>query len=241
MLNRLDALFRNRSPVALAGAASAIWLTVDITSGNQYSYDVIRYWNAGVRLGFFIVTSSLLASLREHLRIEEGLARRDSLTGVLNSRAFGEASQSLFDLARRHQRPLALGYVDFDNFKLVNDSLGHAEGDRVLQSLARAMSERLRQTDLIGRLGGDEFAILLPDTDADGAATLFATMRTSAAAEIEKNRWPVSLSVGVVTFRAGPPPFEEALQLADALMYSVKSEGKNGLAMRPDGGDVPFA
>jgi len=230
-----------RAGLLLCFASVAIWFTVDTTSGHVYSVPAVRFWNAGVRLGFFVVTSSLLASLHTHLRAEERLARFDGLTGMLNGRAFRESCAGLIELAARHRRPLALGYVDLDDFKVVNDKLGHAEGDRVLQGVAQEIVSRLRETDVVGRLGGDEFAILLPATDGEGAETLFAGVRARLAERIAREGWPVGLSVGVVAFEGEIPTLHEALHEADALMYEVKRGGKNRVAVRHQSGEIRVA
>lgn len=93
------------------------------------------------------------------------MAREDFLTGVLNSRAFYEMAQVEMARAARQDSPLSLAYIDLDDFKEVNDTLGHSTGDRVLQAVAATIMEDIRLTDAVARLGGDEFAILLSGSD----------------------------------------------------------------------------
>ena len=100
--------------------------------------------------------TQLLSTLRASLLEQERLARTDARTGVYGRRAFEERLEYELVRARRRQSPLTLAYLDLDNFKLVNDTFGHAEGDRVLQTTALALSKAIRQTDTAARLGGDE-------------------------------------------------------------------------------------
>ena len=96
-------------------------------------------------------------------------SRSDPLTGVANSRVFLELLKREIARARRYKRPLTLAYLDLDNFKSVNDILGHAMGDKVLQTVVSTVNANIRVTDVVGRLGGDEFVLLLPETDMQGA------------------------------------------------------------------------
>jgi predicted signal transduction protein with EAL and GGDEF domain len=109
-------------------------------------------------------------SVRKNLeqRLTE-LSRRDSLTGAANRRYFLERAEEEFTRARRYDKPLSMILFDIDNFKQINDCLGHAAGDRVLRDLSTAISGELRGMDLLGRLGGDEFAVLVPETGLKGA------------------------------------------------------------------------
>ncbi len=213
--------------LVLCVVSSLAWLAADLGDGMHYSSQLIPYWNALVRLGFFVLTCSLLSSVRNLMAREEKLARTDPLTGLLNGRAFREKAGILFGLARRHQRPLALAYIDLDNFKTVNDTRGHNEGDQALTAVAAALKSGLRKTDLAARLGGDEFAVMLPETDAEGARVLFKKVREELAGAVRAGGWPIGYSIGVVTFSKAAVHFEEALKEADRLMYRVKKEGKN--------------
>src|SRR2546428_3829832 len=94
------------------------------------------------------------------------LVIQDQLTNVLNARAFSDRLSQELDRNRRYPRPLALLYMDLDDFKVINDTHGHQTGDAVLRLVADAMRSSGRQADAVGRLGGDEFAALMPETDA---------------------------------------------------------------------------
>lgn len=209
--------------------AAGAWLLVDFTSSHVYSNHLIPVWNTTVRLSFFLITASLLVELKKRLVIEKNMAKVDGLTGLLNARAFKEASSRLLDLSIRHNHPVTLGYVDVDNFKGVNDLLGHSEGDRVLKEVAGTLDRFVRTTDVTGRLGGDEFAVFLPETDLAGAQILFRRMHQELTGVALKGNWPIGFSVGVAVFPLAPGCIDEALKRADDLMYRVKKSGKNNL------------
>ncbi len=205
------------------------WLAADFTAGHQYSNSAIPIWNAGVRLGFFVIILFLLDRLRRSLDLQELLAQQDPLTGIMNARTFMRTCGLIIDLAARYGGSMALGYLDLDDFKRVNDSLGHSAGDQVLKAVATSLVKRLRASDFCGRLGGDEFAILLPETDLAGAHTFFTGLRENLVNLAVLNRWPVGFSIGVAVFPSISASPDDAIHFADGLMYKVKNSGKNGI------------
>jgi diguanylate cyclase (GGDEF)-like protein len=205
-----------------------LWFINDFTSRNYINL-IAPYWNALARLGFFIVTVTLLNQLTVHLRIVRKLSRTDSLTGLLNVRGFTEQAEKLFGVAARHKRSVVLAYIDLDNFKIVNDQFGHSEGDKVLQVIGNELLNSLRATDVAGRMGGDEFAILLPETDEAGAVSMFNTLVAHLLEEMNKHNWPISFSIGVVCFDSPPSNLDQSIRIADSLMYRVKSSGKDNI------------
>jgi diguanylate cyclase (GGDEF)-like protein len=215
--------------IFLCIVSAAVWFIVDRTSGHHYSRAFIPYWNAGVRFIFFILTTELLTTLKDQLEKEQIMARLDGLTGAMNGRAFREDAQTILRIASRYGRPTVIGYIDIDNFKTVNDTLGHTEGDHVLRSVAAILLKSVRGADLIGRMGGDEFAILLPETEYSGATAMFDSLREELLKEAGKKGWPIGFSIGVAVFQIAPPSVDEAIKLADALMYRVKKGGKNNI------------
>lgn len=213
----------------MALAAAIVWLLVDHTSGRSYSHPAIAFWNALVRLSFFALTVYLMSIIRKLLETQTELAQMDSLTGLHNARSFGQESVSVFDISRRHGHSTALGYIDIDGFKGVNDSFGHSAGDEILKAVGCALTKRLRVSDLGARLGGDEFAILLPETSMLGARSFFKDLHKALVNLAESNNWPIGFSVGVAVFPVPPLNSDEAIRLADDLMYKVKRSERNSV------------
>jgi len=216
--------------VAIAVLSCIAWYAADFYSGNQYSYSLIPFWNALVRLGFFLIAGLLLSALRATLLHQRHLASTDSLTGLYGRRAFEERLQHDLALARRRKSPVTVAYLDLDGFKSVNDTQGHAAGDRVLETTGRILRNSVRQADTAARLGGDEFALVLPDTDASGAKQAISNVARALREGLEEDRSGVTCSIGVVTFLDAALPAAEVVAAADALMYDVKRKGKGTLA-----------
>jgi diguanylate cyclase (GGDEF)-like protein len=122
-----------------------------------------------------------------------------------------------------------MAYIDIDNFKSINDTLGHGIGDTVLNEIVRQTQMTLRDTDVIARLGGDEFALLLPETDQAGAQIVIQKIQQNLMAVMQANQWPVTFSIGLATFLSSPGTAEDALKMVDGLMYDVKKTSKNGI------------
>lgn len=207
--------------------SAVCWFLADYLTGSRFSSPFIAYWNTLVRLGFYLITARLLVSVNRHLQHEQNLARTDDLTGLMNFRAFTENAEMLFELAKRAGRPLALGYLDIDNFKAVNDTFGHQTGDRVLQFFASLLKDSTRRTDLVARLGGDEFAVLLPETDMTGAKNAFDKFREIAVKDSVKSPSPFTFSAGIAVFFEHSFTLDEALKKADELLYRAKKGGRN--------------
>ena len=137
--------------------------------------------------------------------------------------------QSEIDRLQRYQHPLTLAYIDLDNFKTVNDQLGHVTGDQVLRAVVSSVKKNIRRTDIVARLGGDEFALLLPETNQESARVVLSKVQDGLLEEMRINNWPVTVSIGVLTCRVAPPSTDALVSMADELMYSVKHDGKNGI------------
>jgi diguanylate cyclase (GGDEF)-like protein/PAS domain S-box-containing protein len=165
--------------------------------------------------------------VRMALEQEKDASRCDFMTGLTNRRAFYEMGEFEAKRAKRYQRPMTLLYIDVDNFKAVNDTQGHQAGDELLIQVGKTIKNGVRQTDISARLGGDEFAILLPETDAAGGAVVSSKIHKSLTAEMEKNGWPVTFSLGCVTSNATHLDFDDLVKESDSLMYKSKKSGKN--------------
>ncbi|HET6631768.1 MAG TPA: GGDEF domain-containing protein [Rhodanobacteraceae bacterium] len=180
----------------------------------------------------FISRSSVEALYHEEVY---QLATHDPLTELCNRRHFNELLEKEIARARRHGRPLALCMIDVDHFKRVNDRFGHAEGDRVLQTIASCMREHTRIEDIVARVGGEEFSVLFPETD-EGAALNFAER---LRAGVERREFVlggrpehVTVSVGVATVSNTCDTPGLLLQAADAALYEAKEGGRNQVRVR---------
>ncbi|MCJ7526189.1 MAG: GGDEF domain-containing protein [Candidatus Aminicenantes bacterium] len=203
------------------------WFAADAASGHLYSSAFIYSWNTIMRLGFFLIISMLLATLKKELQLQRELAHQDFLTGTANPRYFYDIVQMEIHRARRHGRPCSAAYIDLDNFKAVNDRLGHQVGDNVLCVVADCLKANVRVIDTVARLGGDEFVLFLPETEQEGARTVLTKIRCCLTGAMEQNDWQVGFSIGVLTFLSMPSTVDEMIRLVDGLMYAVKQSGKN--------------
>jgi diguanylate cyclase (GGDEF)-like protein len=154
------------------------------------------------------------------------LADNDSLTGVLNRRAWSEAAQAL--LGESASRPIALLFLDLDRFKLLNDQQGHRAGDRALLEVAKALREELRPADLLGRYGGEEFIAMLDGVVQEQAMQVATRLcRRVHRLEIPVNdKFMLSVSIGVA-MRTFSDTLETLIERADQAMYQAKVNGRN--------------
>lgn len=217
----------NRGTTVASALSVLAWVGSNVLAGLQFSSTAIWLANALLHGSAFVLVGFLIARLQTVVQQQRELGRTDSLTGLRNSRAFYEEAPPLLALCARHSRPVTLAYVDLDNFKLVNDQLGHRAGDEMLRRVADKLRESLRPSDLCARLGGDEFAILLPELDAGTATTMLERLRTGVAAAAHAPDRAVSVSIGARTFTEGPFDLERMVHQADRLMYEAKSQGRN--------------
>ena len=220
---------RRASAIFLPFLAAGIWLAADLFSGTRTAGTWIPFWNAAIRLGMFLIISLMISRLRSAHANEQELSRTDALTGVYNSRYFEELVDAEILRSTRFSEPFSFVYFDLDNFKSVNDTLGHGEGDALLRTVTATVRAHVRGTDVMARLGGDEFAILFPRTDSVQCRTILDKVVSIISKEVA-SRWPVTLSAGALTFRKPPAGWDDVVKAADALMYQAKRAGKDRVA-----------
>ena len=186
----------------------------------------------GLSLAALLGALVLVWSRSERMRELQRQASHDPLTGLKNKRRFEEDLRT--ELARSHRdgREGALLMLDLDNFKRVNDTLGHPAGDRVISEIAGVLRGRMRETDVVARLGGDEFAVVLPRCTVAEARNVSEAIATSIREHIgrEPGVPPITASVGFAMF--GPDAglsFESVLGEADTAMYAAKESGRDSV------------
>jgi len=172
----------------------------------------------------------LVTNFRSVHQVEITAADTDNLTGVHSARSFYAELANEILRSKRYSHVFSLAYIDVDNFKKINDSLGHAEGDKLLIEVAHVLRESLRATDVVARLGGDEYVCLLPETKQEEAMAAFVKASVLLKKRMKKHKWVVSFSIGVVSFEKMPDDIKEAIDIADRLMYSVKNNKKGNIA-----------
>ncbi|WP_162846062.1 diguanylate cyclase [Seongchinamella sediminis] len=169
------------------------------------------------------------AELSEANRQLAEAARVDHLTGLLNRRGFTEEAEAEIRRMFRSGKGFALVLADVDHFKQFNDQYGHVCGDRVLKRMAVILEERTRDVDRVARWGGEEFIMLLPETDAEGAAVLAEKLRDAVASNLfafEELRLSITMTFGVAAFRKGES-LDSCIARADTALYHGKEGGRN--------------
>lgn len=175
--------------------------------------------------------SELRMSLRARNEALHTLATQDMLTHLPNRRYLLQRLSAEIARTRRQQQPrsVTVCLIDLDDFKRINDNLGHAVGDTVLEAVAACMQAALRESDCVGRFGGEEFLVILPDTDLGGGLSMAERIRealTDARVEALPNHWQVTATFGVAEIRPGER-LEETLARADAALYDGKRAGRD--------------
>ena len=170
--------------------------------------------------------------LEQAVKSEQQLAHTDELTGVNNHRFLMELATRVFDVATRYQHPLSVMMFDIDRFKEVNDTLGHAVGDRILEQVVSVAGAGLRAADIIGRYGGDEFVIVLPMTTAQQAFPVAERIRAAVAAiRTPPPHVDIAVTISIGIAEMVHPPQEDTvahvINRADEAMYSAKQAGRN--------------
>lgn len=176
-----------------------------------------------------------IKELEQELEATSDLVRHDQLTGALNRRGLEEIFSKESARAKRHETQLCVALLDIDNFKKLNDSLGHEAGDKALIHLANVCRETLRPQDTVARYGGEEFIILLPDTHLDEAVTALTRLQR----ELTKKFFLSDNEKVLITFSAGVTPLHSeddqrsVIKRADEAMYEAKQTGKNRVIAEP--------
>lgn len=231
---------RIRSANDLAEISGTIKSLLDDTRGAQANAER-TYRELETARQRAVEYESRTKKLESELEEISSLAKSDPLTGTLNRRGLQDSTTIEFARAARESSCLALSVLDIDNFKKLNDSLGHAAGDAALQHLSSVLRQTLRPTDIIARLGGEEFVILLPDTDTEEAISVMTRVQRA----LTRNFFLHGADKVLITFSAGVAIWDGAeteaalIERADAAMYEAKQTGKNRvIAAKTESGAV---
>jgi diguanylate cyclase (GGDEF)-like protein len=219
-----------KTGTVFAFATTLIILGIHIFLGLQYAHTYELVLSTISRFCAYVLLSLLVVNFRALLNVEVVAASTDALTGVLNVRAFHLELANEILRSIRYKHTFSLAYIDIDNFKKINDTLGHAVGDELLLAVANCLETSLRKTDSVARVGGDEFTVLLPEAEQGEAKDAFFKVGKNLEKIMKNRNWQVSFSIGIVTFEKLPHDINEAMSIADELMYSVKNNEKNDIA-----------
>lgn len=223
--------------VAFALLSALVWYFINSAVVPPQMAQEFLIWNSAVRFGFFMVIASLVSSLRLAYDQQKTLALTDSLTGLLNGRAFKHRASIELMRARRNKYEVAILYLDLDNFKAFNDSRGHFAGDLLLRNISIGLASSLRSTDLLGRLGGDEFAVLLAGTSAPQVRATASRLQAAVLSVAPALEPPVTLTIGAVT-SDGFEDIESLLSRADNMMYQGKASLRGSILVNRIEGDA---
>ena len=218
--------------MVVAGIAAVCWSLVNFLNHSKGSSEVVLSWNALTRFGIFVLlayTVSLQANLKKALQREKQRADTDRLTGLLNKAAFREHVEEEMIRAQRYNHPLSLAFIDLDNFKQINDTRGHAFGDKLLLQVSETITESIRKTDLAGRIGGDEFTICFPETSDTQVRSAIHNLVQKLDMMTSQSGLQITASIGVVTCTNVCETYDALLGKADKLMYIAKQKGKNAV------------
>ncbi len=201
------------------------WLTV--STATDRSGNITHYIN---------LFSDITEKKREADRFEY-LAHHDPLTGLLNRALFNERLSAAIALAQRHSHPLGVLFLDLDGFKEINDTLGHASGDMLLQQVAQRLTQCVRESDAVARLGGDEFVILLNELSSEHSVEGVARKITDVLHRpftLSEQKIEIGISIGIALFPEHGADGTTLLEKADAAMYQAKAKCRNTSRCRSD-------
>lgn len=202
-------------------------IQIMLSLGNLFSEPLFFYVGNGNKLFAYLVIAFLTSAVRTAFTRARAAARVDYLTGITNRIGFYEKVSVEMARHRRDPHPFAVAYIDCDHFKVLNDGLGHSEGDRVLEAVGQTLNSKLRETDIVARLGGNEFAVVMPQTSEFAALHVIRKLRRDLDSAMEEHEWPITFSIGLGLFPSVPENVDRVIAFSDKLLYRVKAMGKN--------------
>lgn len=219
------------TPMGPDEAVSGEWFGIT-GDGNSFLAEALvsSILDDRMRLTHFLVHMKDITSEREKEKEIYRLAHQDPLTGLLNRNGFMDQFRQEVEKAAHSGHLLALGFLDLDGFKELNDTMGHAAGDQFLEKIGRRMSEMVEGKGILGRIGGDEFVLLITEKDgiSDFERIFFHLLeQVSRPVKLEEGQFQTTVSVGVAIYPRDADSVEELLRKADLTMYYAKARGKN--------------
>lgn len=226
-------------------AALAAMIGAALTTLSVWGFIPLIGWTYhAVEIGMLLDATLLALALAYQFRVgqeervkAEQLAQKDPLTGLNNRRAFYDKTSAPWSMAQRSGRCMSVILIDIDWFKRINDTLGHAHGDKVLVAIARLLQASIRQYDILARWGGEEFIIFLPETSPDEALQLAHRLRTGIAKlhiPHANGETSVTASFGVAQKQADHETLDAVIASADRLLYQSKQEGRDRISTAPN-------
>ncbi len=190
--------------------------------------ELIFYWVQLVMTTIltFIFYFAFSETWRRYEEVLKCKAERDQLTGVYNRSKILELLELECEKSKRYGIPVCVLMIDLDNFKEINDTMGHVHGDEVLRQVARTIRDNIRRIDYCGRYGGDEFIVIAPNTNAEGALKLAERIRK----RVEELNLGVTVSIGVARFNE-EKSIKEFISKVDEALYTSKQKGKNTVSL----------
>ena len=212
----------------VALCAVAFDLINGLWGGYSFSQPFYFYFSVFNKLLSYSAFVAITEMLRHALLMQMQISDTDALTRLLNRRALNKVFATELLRMRRSGNALGILLIDCDNFKDINDQLGHPVGDLVLKNVADVLSMHLREIDHTARFGGDEFVVLLPDSTTESTMQVAEKLKSVLLLSMEQKNWPMTFSIGVHVAQGEDPGATEAfLSKADLAMYAAKKEGKN--------------
>lgn len=246
-----EGYFPGSSPWA-AGGMQRIGAFTQLSSRDMYAYVSVpaaylvdRWWrnNAPILISFILffgvfVIIAYRVTMRERAHSHELVeqAERDALTGLPNRGCLNGILEANIRIAQVGQSPFAILFLDLDRFKGINDTLGHAAGDKVLVKVAQAIQPLLRRGDVLGRFGGDEFLLVLPGSDESGAVLITQRLLDAFTTpfEVDGRALRITPSIGIAVYPAHGMDIGTLLKHADTAMYESKRVGRNAYTVYAD-------
>ncbi|MBV8656722.1 MAG: GGDEF domain-containing protein [Burkholderiales bacterium] len=173
-----------------------------------------------------LLTVALARQIRRYYSQTVNLAMTDALTGIANRRVLMDSIEREIGRLSRHRGMFSIVMIDVDDFKRINDTMGHKAGDALLKMVADDICSTIRRTDVACRLGGDEFALMLVESNREDSSRICAKLSDTIRAHSIQRGFETTVSIGCITFDTPPENAEEALSQTDKMLYIAKGNGK---------------